>query len=125
MTRRGDLTLQEQEDLEQLLTEVCPTEEERRPADRGAGPGCGARIGHECRNLADGGPLVHFLAHLVRYRRAGVMLRPTTEHELKGNPRRRSEAGRAEAVYANTGRDLPGHTAGRPRGRPYPDERWS
>lgn len=114
--RRTDLTPAEQDDLFRALCIPCP----------GKPYGCGVPAAEECVSLHDGGPLGRQVAHFWRLANAGREWEPCTEQELKGLPRRRSEAGRAEAVNRESGRDLPGYQDGKSWDRPSAreDQGW-
>lgn len=57
---------------------------------------CGAEIGEVCVQLGTGQPLKHLPAHDTRLRAAGVRHAPLDSRELRGNPKRRSEARHAD-----------------------------
>jgi hypothetical protein len=101
--RSRDLTLEELKQLGAVLAVACPAPDERRPRS------CGQPAGHECRNVTDGGQLVHFQFHDLRRKAAGVAALPSSAIPVRDRgPKRQSETVAADQRRRASGRPYPG-----------------
>jgi hypothetical protein len=96
LASRRDLTAHEREELRVVLRVRCNTADERPR-------GCSAGPGIECTSLgaeSRGQRLLHLRWHWCRARRAGLRLEPTSDAELRGDPKPYSATERGQRQAA-------------------------